>query len=158
MKILSENRKAFYEYNILEKFEGGLVLLGQEVKSIKTGHINLSGSYIIIKQEEPFLVGTKVPPYQPKNMKSDYNEERDRKVLLTKKEITHLLGKSKQKGFSLIPLQIFEKNGKVKIAFGLAQGKKKHDKKEKIKRRDIERETRRDLAREWQLWQMFIQK
>ena len=148
MKILSENRKAFYEYNILEKFEGGLVLLGQEVKSIKTGHINLSGSYIIIKQEEPFLVGTKVPPYQPKNMKSDYNEERDRKVLLTKKEITYLLGKSKQKGFSLIPLQIFEKNGKVKIAFGLAQGKKKHDKKEKIKRRDIERETRRDLARE----------
>jgi SsrA-binding protein len=146
MKIFSENKKALFDYELLEKFEAGLVLFGQEVKSIKTGHINLAGSYVTIKNGEPFLVGVKVPPYQPNNAGADYNEERQRKILLNKKEINYLIGKSSQKGFSLIPLKIYEKNGRIKLEFGLAKGKKKYNKKEKIKKRDIEREVNRELS------------
>ncbi|MEK7540737.1 MAG: SsrA-binding protein SmpB [Patescibacteria group bacterium] len=145
MKIFSENKKAFYDYEILEKFEAGLVLLGQEVKSIKTGHINLAGSYVVLRGEEPYLIGIKVPPYQPNNVGADYNEDRERKLLLNKKEINYLIGKSAQKGFSLIPLKIYEKSGRIKLEFGLAKGKKKYDKKEKIKKKDTDREINREL-------------
>jgi SsrA-binding protein len=145
-RVLSENKKATFDYNILEKFEAGVVLFGQEVKSIKTGHINLGGSYVSFRGEEPFLVGVKVPPYQPNNAGADFNEERQRKLLLNKKEINYLMGRTKVKGFSLIPLKVYDKNGRIKLEFGLAKGKKKFDKKEKIKKRDIERETARELA------------
>ena len=146
MKVFSENKKALFDYNILERFEAGLVLFGQEVKSIKTGHINLASSYILLKDQEPFLVGVKVPPYQPNNAGADYNDERQRKLLLNKKEINFLMGKTKVKGFSLIPLKIYEKNGRIKLELGLAKGKKKYDKKEKIKKRDVEREINRELS------------
>jgi len=143
MKIYSENRKAGFDYEVLERFEAGMVLFGQEVKSIKTGHINLSGSFVSVKGEEPFLVGVKVPPYQPNNAGADYNENRDKKLLLNKKEIDYLIGKTKVKGLSLIPLKIYEKSGRIKLEFGLGKGKKKYDKKEKIKKRDVEREIHR---------------
>ncbi len=148
MKVLSENKKGGFDYEILEKYNAGMVLVGQEVKAIKTGRINLAGGFISIRQGEPFLVGVKVPPYQPNNVGADYNAERPRKLLLNRKEIGELIGKVSQKGFSLIPLQIYEKNGRVKLAFGLARGKRKYDKKEKIKKRDTDRETRRELSRE----------
>lgn len=147
MKIYSENKKAGFDYEILEKFEAGIVLFGQEVKSIKTGHINLAGGYVIFRGTEPFLIGVKVPPYQPNNAGADYGEERLKKLLLNKKEINYLIGKTKQKGFSLIPLKIYENNGRIKLEFGLARGKKKYDKKEKIKNRDVEREVNRELSR-----------
>ena len=146
MKIYSENKKGFYDYNMLEKFEAGLILFGQEVKSIKKGHINLAGSYVTFTSSEPFLVGVKVPPYQPNNAGADYNEDRPRKLLLNKKEINYLSGRAKEKGFSLIPLKVYEKSGRIKLEFGLAKGKKKYDKKEKIKRRDIDREVNRELS------------
>jgi SsrA-binding protein len=146
MKIFSENRKATFDYEILERYEAGIVLFGQEVKSIKTGHINLSGTFVTIKNGEPFLIGTKIPPYQPKNMGAGYDEERPRKLLLNKKEIDYLAGRSKEKGFSLIPLKIYENNGRIKLEFGLARGKRKYNKKEKIKKRDVERETNRELS------------
>ena len=146
MKVFSENKKALFNYEVLEKFEAGMVLFGQEVKSIKTGHINLAGSYVTLTSGEPFLVGVKVPPYQPNNAGSDYNEERQRKLLLNKKEIDYLIGKTKVKGFSLIPLKIYENNGRIKLEFGLAKGKKKYNKKEKIKKRDTEREVNRELS------------
>jgi len=146
MKIYSENKKATYDYTVLENFEAGLVLFGQEVKSIKTGHINLSGSYISFTRGEPFLVGVKIPPYQPNNAGADYNEERQRKILLNKKEINYLMGKSKEHGFSLIPLKVYEKSGRIKLEFGLAKGKKQYNKKEKIKKRDAEREISRVLS------------
>jgi len=148
MKIFSENKKALFDYEVLEKFEAGLVLFGQEVKSIKTGHINLSGAFVTIRAEEPYLIGVKVPPYQPNNAGSDYNQEREKKLLLNKKEINYLMGKTKMKGFSLIPLKIYEKGGRIKLEFGLAKGKKKYDKKDKIKKRDVEREVNRELSRE----------
>ena len=146
MKIFSENKKAGFDYEILEKFEAGLVLFGQEVKSIRTGHINLSGTYVTFFKEEPFLVGVKIPPYQPNNAGSDYNEERPRKILLNKKEIDYLMGKTKTKGFSLIPLKVYDNSGRIKLEFGLAKGKKKYNKKEKIKKRDVEREVNRELS------------
>ncbi len=146
MKIFSENKKATFDYEVLEKFEAGLVLFGQEVKSIKTGHINLASSYVTISQEEPFLIGVKIPPYQPNNAGADYNQERQRKLLLNKKEINYLIGKTKQKGFSLIPLKIYENNGRIKLEFGLAKGAKKYDKKEKIKKKDLEREISMELS------------
>lgn len=146
MKVYSENRKADYDYEILEKFEAGLVLLGTEVKSIKAGHISLAGSYVVINNLEPYLIGAKISPYQPKNTPEGYNPERQRKLLLNKKEINYLSGRAKERGFSLIPLKIYAKDGKIKLEFGLAKGKKKYDKKEKIKKRDIDREVNRELG------------
>ena len=118
MKIFSENKKASYNYEILEKFEAGIVLFGQEVKSIRTGHINLGGSYVTFNGAEPYLTGIKVPPYQPNNIGADYNAERQRKLLLNKKEIDYLMGRTKTKGFALIPLKIYENNGRIKLEFG----------------------------------------
>ena len=127
-------------------------MFGQEVKSIRTGHINLAGSFVTLKPQtgggypEPYLVGTKIPPYQPNNAGADYGEGRERKLLLNKKEIDYLIGKTKVKGFSLIPLKVYEKNGRIKLEFGLAKGKKKFDKKEKIKKRDVDRDVNRELS------------
>ena len=147
MKVYSENKKAGFDYEVLEKFQAGMVLFGQEVKSIKTGHINLSGSYVGLREGEPFLLGVKVPPYQPNNAGADYNEERQKKLLLNKKEIDYLMGKTKTKGFALVPLKIYDNNGRIKLEFALAKGKKKFDKKEKIKKRDVNREISRELSR-----------
>jgi SsrA-binding protein len=143
MKVYSENKKALFDYEVLERFEAGIVLFGQEVKSIKTGHINLAGSYITLAGGDPYWVGVKIPAYQPNNAGADYGEERQRKLLLNKKEIDELIGKTKQKGFSLIPLKVYDNNGRIKLEFALSRGKKKYDKKEKIKKRDVEREIQR---------------
>jgi len=145
MKILSENKKAFFNYEILEKFTAGISLTGQEVKSLKTRGINLAGSYVVIRNEEAFWIGAKIPPYQPKNAPPDYQPERSRKLLLKKSEIKYLLGKSKQKGLTLVPLKLYTTKGKIKLEFALVKGKRKVDKKEKIKKREIEREIQRYL-------------
>lgn len=145
MKIISENKKAYFVYQILESFEAGMVLIGQEVKSIKSGRINLAGSYVVLKDEEVYLVGATIPPYQPKNAPPDYEPDRWRKLLLKKEEIKHLIGKSKERGLTLVPLRIYTKNGRIKLGFGLAKGKKKFDKRELLKKRDAEREMSRLL-------------
>ncbi|MFC1630040.1 SsrA-binding protein SmpB [Patescibacteria group bacterium] len=146
MGKLSENKKAYFDYQILEKFEAGIVLIGQEVKSIKLGRVSLAGSYVILKDEEVFLTGCKIPAYQPKNASPDYNPERERKLLLNKKEITYLIGKSKQKGLTLVPLKVYTKRGKIKVEFAIAKGKKKGDKRESIKRKDDERKMKRAIG------------
>ena len=145
MKVLAENRKAYFDYEILEKFEAGLVLTGQEVKSIKSGRISLKSSYVVLKNDEFFLVGANVPPYQPKNAPSDYDPERSRKLLLNKAEIKKLIGKSKEKGLTLKALKVYTKNARIKLEFGVARGKKKMDKREQIKKREINREIQRQL-------------
>ena len=145
MKIFAENQKAYFNYEILEKIEAGIALIGQEVKSIKMGRISLAGAYVVLRNNEAFLVGSKIPPYQPKNAPADYNSERPRKLLLKKSEIKYLIGKTKQKGLTLVPLKVYTKNGKIKLEFGIAKGKKKFDKREIIKKRDVEREIRRTL-------------
>ena len=145
MQIYAENRKAHFDYEIIEKYEAGLVLIGQEVKSIKNGHINLAGSYVVFRANQPELIGSKVPPYQPKNAPADYSPERARKLLLNKKEIDYLVGRANERGFSLIPLKVYEQSGRIKLEFGLARGKKKFDKKEKIKKRDVQRDIQREF-------------
>jgi|SRR5581483_5954470 len=145
-QVYAENRKATYDYEILEKFEAGLVLQGHEVKSIKTGHITLTASFVTMRDNEPYLVGAKVPAYQPKNAPADYNPEQARKLLLNKKEIDYLAGRTKEKGFTLIPLKVYEQHGRIKLEFGLAKGKKQHSKKEKIQKRNVERDIQRELG------------
>jgi len=148
--ILTENKKANFDYNILEKFEAGLVLNGQEVKSLKTRGSSLAGSYIMLKKNnrgrtEAFWTGANIPAYQPLNLSQNYDPQRDRKLLLHKKELNYLIGKSKERGLTLIPLSVYTKKGKIKISLGLAKGKKKTDKREFLKKRDIEKTIRREL-------------
>jgi len=145
MEILAQNKKAYYHYEILEKFEAGISLLGQEVKSIKTRGVSLAGNYVVVKAKELFWIGAKIPPYQPKNLPSDYLPERSRKLLLRKSEIKYLIGKSKQKGLTLIPLKLYTKKGKIKLEFCLAKGRKKFDKREEIKKKEFQREKERLL-------------
>ena len=145
MKPIAENKKAYFDYEILETFEAGVVLLGHEVKSIKTGHISLRGAFVVVKNEELFLINANVPPYQPKNTPKDYKPERSRKLLLHKSEIKSLIGKTKQKGLTLAPLKVYTKKGKIKILFGLARGKRKVDKREKIKKREFKKQKERML-------------
>jgi len=141
----TENKKAYFNYEVLERFEAGIVLIGQEVKSIKLGRINLSGAYVVLKNQEVFLIGANIPPYQPKNAPTDYNPERFRKLLLKKTEIKYLIGKTKERGLTLIPLKVYSKKKKIKIEFGIVKGKKRKDKRELIKKREIGREMRRAL-------------
>lgn len=145
MKVLSDNKKARFDYEILEKFEAGIILNGQEVKSIRNGNISLKGSYVVIRGEEPYLIGANIPPYQPKNASPDYDPERSRKLLLNKKEIDYLVGKAEERGLTLIPLKIYTKYARIKLEFGIGKGKKKSDKRETIKKRDTDREIKREL-------------
>jgi len=145
MKVLAQNKKVFFDYEILKKFEAGILLIGQEVKSIKSGRVSLKGSFVVIKDKEAFLIGCHVPPYQPKNAPSDYNAEKSRKLLLKKSEIKSLIGKTRLKGLTLVPLRVYTKKGKIKIEIALAKGKKKADKRELIKKRESDRQIRRAL-------------
>lgn len=151
MRVVATNKKAFINYQILEKFEAGISLIGQEVKSIKSGRINLAGSYVVLRGAtksgipEPYLVGAKIPPYQPKNAPPDYNPERSRKLLLKKSEIKSLIGKTRQKGLTLIPLRVYTKRGQIKLGFGVAKGLRTIDKRELIRKREIERRIQREL-------------
>ena len=145
MKPLAENKKAYFDYEILEKFEAGLVLIGTEVKSIRNGRMSIKGAYVILKNGEPILIGANIPPYQPKNAPSDYDPERLRKLLLNKDEIKKLIGKTNQKGLTLKPLKVYAKNGKIKLEFGIAKGKKKSDKRESIKKRESQKDIDRAL-------------
>lgn len=143
---ISENKRAYFDYEILEKFEAGIELLGQEVKSIKNGRINLSGSYVIIQNNQAWLLNSDIPLYQPKNMLDNYNSKRTRRLLLHKSEIASLIGKTKEKGLTLLPLKVYIKGQKIKLEIGLGKSKKKADKRETIRKRDTEKEMRRSKS------------
>ena len=145
MKPLAENKKAYFNYEIKERFEAGLVLQGHEVKSIKAGRINLAGSYIVFKDNEVYLLNSSVPPYQPKNAPANYDPTRLRKLLLNRSEIKYLVGKSQQSGLTLMPLRVYTKKGKIKLEFGLAKGRKEVNKKELLQKRSVDREIEREL-------------
>ncbi|OGZ22127.1 MAG: SsrA-binding protein [Candidatus Nealsonbacteria bacterium RIFCSPLOWO2_12_FULL_39_31] len=145
MEIFSENKKAYFNYEIKEKFRAGVVLTGQEVKSIRLGRISLAGSYVVFKDSQIYLIGAKIPAYQPKNASANYNPERPRKLLLNKSEINYLIGKSSEKGLTLIPIKVYTENAKIKLEFGIARGKKKYDKKETIRKREDRREINAEL-------------
>jgi len=145
MKILAKNKKAYNEYHIIETLEAGIVLTGQEVKSIRTGKANMLGSFVVLKGEKPQLLNTKIPAYQPKNAPSDYDESGTRNLLLTKREIRRLIGKSKQKSLTIVPLKMYTKKSKIKMEIAVVEHKSKKDKREVIKKHDAEKDIRREL-------------
>jgi SsrA-binding protein len=138
---IAENRKAFHDYHILDTFEAGVVLLGTEVKSIREGRVNLRDSFARLSDGEAFLYNVNISPYSHRGY-VDHEPLRPRKLLLHRDEIRKLLGKTVEKGMTIVPLRLYFKNGRVKVALGLAKGKKEYDKRETIKRRDADRETR----------------
>ncbi len=140
----SENRKAKFSYETLETFEGGIVLTGQETKSIREGGANLLGSYLGIDRGELFLKHASIRPYAKAGRLKDYQPDRDRKVLIHKKEILYLFGKIQQKGLTLVPFSLYPHARQIKLSFGLCRGKTTHDKRETLRKRDIERDMRLD--------------
>ncbi len=145
MPALLENKKAYFDYEILEKYEAGLELRGYEVKSLKLKRGNIHGARAIIRGGEAYLVGMDIPPYQPKNTPKDYEPQRTRKLLLHKKEISRLAGKAEEKGLTVIPMKMYTSGGRIKVEIAVVRGKKKYEKREKIKKRDIEREIGRSI-------------
>lgn len=145
MKILATNKRVAYDYEILEKIEGGLVLAGYEVRSIKNGHMSLKGAYVTIKDGELFLTNANISHYQPANMPENYNPTGPRKVLVHKRQIKSLVGKISQKGLTLVPLRVYSKNRFIKLEFALGKGKRKIDKRENIKKREAKISIERAL-------------
>jgi len=144
MAHYAENRKAKFNYEILEKYETGIKLLGVEVKSVRKGQMSLEGAFIIVRGGEVFLINANIPPYQPKNISKDYDSLRNKKLLLTKKEINKLINNEKNKSLTIIPISVYNKNRKIKVEIALVKGKKKYDKRESIKKRETDREIRRE--------------
>jgi len=138
---IAENRKAFHDYHILETFEAGVALLGTEVKAIREGRVNLRDSYARVEDGEVFLYNVNISPYSHRGY-AEHEPLRRRKLLLHREEIRKLIGKTVERGMTLVPVRLYFKSGRVKVAVGLARGKKDYDKRETIKRRETERETR----------------
>ena len=147
-KVLCLNKKARHDYSIEESYEAGIALQGTEVKSLRIGKGNLKDSYVHIENEEAFLHNTHISPY-PFGHQFNHEPERVRKLLLHKREIHRLLGKTQERGYTLIPLKIYLKRGKIKIEIGLAKGKTLYDKREDLKRRSAEREMERAMKEKY---------
>lgn len=139
---IAQNKKAFHDYFIEENYEAGIVLVGTEVKSIRNGKVNLKDSYGVFKNGELFLINMHISPYEKGNI---FNKDplRDRKLLFHKRELLKLFGKKNQEGYSLIPLSLYYKNGRIKVNIALAKGKKNYDKRDSM----LEKEHKRDIAR-----------
>jgi len=136
---------ASFNYELLDKYEAGLSLLGTEVKSIKLNQGSLKESYVIIENNELFLVKAHIPAFQPGNTAAEYDPYQNRKLLLSKKEIAEIVKKKHEAGLTVIPISMYSKGNKIKLSIALARGKKKHDKRESIKKRDTERDLGRIL-------------
>jgi|SRR3989344_4253107 len=142
---LIQNKKAYFNYEILEKIEAGIELLGFEVKSLKKGQGSLEGAHITIRGSEAFVIAMNIPPYQVNNTPTDYDPLRNRRLLLTKKELKNLEKEENQKGLTIVPLLVYNKGSKIKLEIAIVRGKKKYDKRETIKKRDTDREINRSL-------------
>ncbi|MBI4654030.1 MAG: SsrA-binding protein SmpB [Nitrospirae bacterium] len=145
-QVVATNRKAYHDYFVEETCEAGIVLLGTEVKSLREGKANLKESYALIKNSEAYLLNCHISPYSHGNIQN-HDPLRTRKLLLHKKEIEKLWGKLNQKGFTLIPLKIYFKNGKAKVEIGLCKGKRQYEKRETIKAKEAQREIERHMKR-----------
>ncbi|NBS41244.1 SsrA-binding protein SmpB [bacterium] len=142
MPPLASNKKALHDYEFLEKFEGGLKLTGPEVRSVKDGHIQLQGSFLHIRNRELWLKNATVSKYAPAGPQLGYDPIRDKKVLLHRREINRIMGKIQEKGLTLVPISVYTHAALIKIEFALARGKKQYEKRETIKKRDVQREMR----------------
>lgn len=144
MTVFIDNRKAHFNYSIEETFEAGIELSGFEVKSIKNGTGSIASSFCIVRGGEAFIIGMHIPPYQPNNIDLGYDPDRNRRLLLSKKEIKKLAEKDDIKGLTLIPISLYSKGRYIKVSIAVARGKKVFDKRETIKKRDVDREIRRE--------------
>ena len=143
-KVVATNRKAFHNYEVLERIEAGISLRGTEVKSIREGGLSFRDAFVEFRGGELLLVGCRIAPYTHGNL-MNHPEDRDRKLLLHKREILKFGGKATEKGLTIIPLKAYFKRGRVKLEIGLARGRRAHDKREAIRRRELERETRQAI-------------
>ncbi len=148
MPVVTQNRRARHEYEILETFEAGIALSGQEVKSAKYGRMSLKGAYVVPRGNELRLIGATIPPYQPLNAPAGYDEERSRRLLLRRKEIDYLIGKARQKGLTIIPTRVYTRRGLVKAEIAVAKRKRKPDKRRQIKEREEQRKIEREMKRQ----------
>lgn len=142
MHEYAKNRRALFDYEILETYDAGIELKGHEAKAVKSGRVTIAGAYAALKNSEAFLINADIPPYQPANTPSGYDPKRTRKLLLNRAEIKELSGRTREKGLTLVPLSVYNKRRFVKVKIGLGRAKKKKDKRETIKKRDAEREAR----------------
>ena len=144
VQLIATNRKARFEYEIFDRFEAGIALLGPEVKSLRAGKANLADAYAVVRRGEVFLVGAYIAPYE-QAARENAETRRERKLLLHRAEIRRLQGRVAERGLTLVPLQLYFKNGRAKVELGLARGKRRHDKREAIRRREQDRELQRAL-------------
>ena len=145
MTSYAENRKIYFNYEILEKYEAGIELYGSEVKAVRSGKMSLEGAFVIVRGGECFLINANTPPYQPNNTPKEYDPLRNKKLLLTKKEIRVLSDSGNNKSLTIVPISVYNNGRKIKISIALAKGKKKFDKRETIKKRENDRDVRRTL-------------
>ncbi len=145
MPQLAKNARALHDFELLQKFEGGLVLTGAEVKSAKMGHINLKGAFLDITHTGLVIRGMHIGPYAPAGNAAAYNPIREKAVLVHKKEINTIRGKHEAERLTIVPVSVYTKGDLVKLEFALARGKQQHEKRDAIKQRDIERDLRRNM-------------
>jgi len=145
MTIFAENRKARFNYELLEELEAGIELLGHEVRAVRTGKMTLEGTHATVRGGEVYLVGATISPYQPNNLPVGYEPTRNRRLLLTRKEIEKLENVEHSKGLTIVPILVYNKNRRIKVRIAIARGKKKFDKRASLRKRDDEREMMREL-------------
>ena len=143
-KLIADNRRARHDYHLTDRIEAGIVLTGTEVKSLRDGRVSLQQSYADVREGEVWLVGATISPYEQAAVDA-HDPDRDRKLLLHRKEIASLIGKVQQRGFTLVPTRLYFKNGRAKVELALAKGKELHDKRRDIARRDADRQIERAL-------------
>ncbi len=148
MADLLQNKKAKLNYEILETFEAGLELFGYEVKSLRAKHGSLEGAHVVIRGGEAYLIGAHIPPYQQNNSPKQYDPYRNRRLLLTKKELAELSGVERQKGLTIVPISVYNKSSKLKLSIALVRGRKKYDKRDVLKKREVNRTIERTLKYE----------
>jgi SsrA-binding protein len=145
METLAINKRAQYDFEFLETFEGGLVLTGPEVKSAKAGHIQLKGAFIMMRDGAPWLKNALIARYEPAGQQESYDPYRNRKILIRRHDINRLIGKINTQGLTLVPIRVYTHRNLVKISFALARGKKKFEKRAAIKKREVDRQIREKM-------------
>lgn len=141
---LVQNKKVHFNYEILERYEAGIELLGGEVKTLRRGHGSLEGAHVTVRGGEAFLIGATIQPYQAGNTPKDYDPLRNRRLLLTKDELAELAAQESKKGLTIVPVAVYSKGRKIKVEIAVVRGKKTHDKRETLKKREHERDIMRE--------------
>lgn len=147
MANYAENRRARFDYEILEKYEAGIELLGTEVKSVRGGRMSLEGAFVVIRGGEAFILNSNIPPYQQNNTPDGYDPLRNRRLLLTRKEMQELSKNESNKSLTIVPISVYNKGRKIKVEVALVKGKKKFDKRETIKKRESDRSIEREYKK-----------